>query len=232
MAGLGEPGGRGSGHRYRPGPRAAREGSGLRALAFCNLLRLLPRLTPGSAVKRVGEGGTGVGALWRWDSGHTGGGQWGFEQPPRVGTQTRRKEAAAGLPQAGNAPGGEGRRPRREGDSSEGRMEKWGPLLPPNVKPADLGYIFSTSKAWRGWGARVFRCSTLRAEPQAGWRALRWRGQWAVCIGGAPSMCRAQLLPRSAQSLRACPSSPGVCPRSLTSGLFHPDQSAFSRLKE
>lgn len=149
-----------------------------------------------------------------------------------MGNQTRGKEAAAGLPQAGDAPGGEGSRPRWEGESSERRVEKRGPLLPPNVKPADLGYIFLTSKAWRGWGAGVFRCSTLRGEPQAEWRALRWRGQWALRIGGAPSVCRAQLLPRSAQSLRACSSSPGVCPRSLTSGLFHPDQSAFSRLRE
>ena len=109
MAGLAEPEGGGLGSGRRPGRRAAGGARGLRALAFCNLLRLLPGLAPGSAVKGVGEGGAGVGALWHWDSSDMGGGPRVAEQPPRVGTQIRREEAAAGLPQAGGAPGGEGR---------------------------------------------------------------------------------------------------------------------------
>ena len=83
------------------------------SLGFCNLLRLLPRLASGSAVKRVGEGGAGVGALWQWDGRDTDGGPRVTEQHPPlhpgVGTQIRRKEAAAGLTQAGGAPGGQGR---------------------------------------------------------------------------------------------------------------------------
>lgn len=52
------------------------------SLGFCNLLRLLPRLASGSAVKRVGEGGAGVGALWQWDSRDTDGGPRVAEQHP------------------------------------------------------------------------------------------------------------------------------------------------------
>ena len=52
------------------------------SLGFCNLLRLLPRLASGSAVKGVGEGGAGVGALWQWDGRDTDAGPRVAEQHP------------------------------------------------------------------------------------------------------------------------------------------------------
>lgn len=109
MAGLAEPGGRGSGRPAQAGRRAARGGSGLRARALCNLLRLLPRLASGSAVKEVGEGGAEVGALQ--DSGTAGirVGDRGCLNSPQSGNSDPTGGGCSGPSGAAGAPGGEGR---------------------------------------------------------------------------------------------------------------------------
>lgn len=75
------------------------------------------------------------------------------------------------------------------------RMEKRGPLPPPNLKPADLGHISLT-----GVGKGSFVNRVLSGEPGQAGEGLRWREQWALRIDGGPWIGRAQLLPTSAQS--------------------------------
>lgn len=95
----------------------------LSALAFCNLLGLLPRLAPGSAAKGVGEGGARAGALRQWNSRDGAVDRGSLNSPPDWDIRSdgrNLQQAFRKLQEARGPDGGDGRE-LRDGENGEER---------------------------------------------------------------------------------------------------------------
>lgn len=92
MAGLAEPGGRGSGQRAQAGAADGARSDRPPRSRVLQSVASAPQARPGLHGRGGGRGRGQVGELWQWDSRHMGGEQRVSEQPPIVRTQIRREE--------------------------------------------------------------------------------------------------------------------------------------------